>query len=297
MARKIVISRKGVDSKYGAAASPIVMPAGEMWSIPIPEDGGAVHSSTRYGEIMRASRSLGPIVAALTKNKLVPNHYAHFDPDLDEGSLARQPGWKGIFGQGHRGSFTHLNTTNGVGVGDVFLFYGSFRQVDMKPSGYKYSRGSPVLHVFFGWLQVASQVSPAHANANMPWTRYFPHCVSPADRDSLLQFLYISDKLNLPGMERELPGAGIFRTYHDELRLTLDGQTKGIWRLPGWMHPDNGCRLSCNGSLDRWSYLPDGSARLESADIGQEFVLTIPDRLSAQADTWLRTMIETHGTA
>jgi hypothetical protein len=119
----------------------------------------------------------------------------------------------------------------------------------------------------------------------------------PDDRDCLDQFLYISDKLTLPDMKRELPGAGIFRTYHDDLRLTLDGQTKGIWRLPGWMHPDNGSRLSCNENTDKWRYLPDGRARLESTDIGQEFVLTIPDRLGDQADTWLRTMIEAHGTA
>jgi hypothetical protein len=117
----------------------------------------------------------------------------------------------------------------------------------------------------------------------------------PDDRDSLDQFLYISDKLTLPHMKRELPGAGIFRTYHDDLRLTLDGQTKGIWRLPGWMHPDNGCRLSCNEKPNKWSYLSDGRARLESADIGQEFVLTIPNHLGAQADVWLRSIIETHG--
>jgi hypothetical protein len=240
---------------------------------------------------------MGPIVAALTRGRLGPHHYANFDPDLDELSLPRQPNWKGLFGQGHRPAFTHLNQTHDVGVQDVFLFYGSFRQVDMTPEGYKYRRGSPVLHVFFGWLQVASQVSPVHANMNMPWAYYYPHCMRPEDRDSLLRFIYVSDKLNLPGMARELPGAGIFRTYHHELRLTLDGQTKGIWRLPGWMHPDSGCRLSCNERRDRWSYLPDGHARLESADIGQEFVLTIPDQLGAQADAWLKTMIEAHGSA
>jgi hypothetical protein len=159
MARKVVISRKGFDSKYGAAASPILMPAGEMWSIPIPEKGVAVNSTTRYGEIMRGSRSIGAIVADLTKGRYGPNDYAHFDPDLDEVNLPRHPSWKGIFGHGHRGSFTHLNTTHGVGVGDVFLFYGSFRQVDVAPQGYKYRRDGPVMHVFFGWLQVATALS------------------------------------------------------------------------------------------------------------------------------------------
>jgi hypothetical protein len=137
-------------------------------------------------------------------------------------------------------------------------------------------------------------VSPADANANMPWTRYFPHCMCPEDRDSPLQFLYISDTLNIPGMKKELPGAGIFRKYHDQLRLTFDGQTKSIWRLPAWMHPDNGCRLSYN-KKKRWSYLPDGTVRLESAGKGQEFVLRVPDCLGAQADAWLGTMIETNG--
>jgi hypothetical protein len=280
MARKIVISRKGVDSKYGAAASPILMPDGEMWSIPVPENRGANHSTTKYGDIMRGSRSMGPIVAALTRGKLGPDHYAHFDPDLAEGSLPRRPGWKGLFGQGNRRAFTHLNKRHGVGVQDVFLFYGSFRHVDMTPTGYKYRSGSPVLHVFFGWLQVASQVSPVHANATLPWARYHPNCMCPDDRDSLLQFIYVSDRLNLPGMTRELPGAGFFRKYHDELRLTLDGETKSVWRLPSWIHPSGGCRLSCNEKDVRWSYLPDGSVRLESADIGQEFVLTIPDGLA-----------------
>src|SRR2546421_253160 len=51
---------------------------------------------------------------------------AHLDPDLVEHVVPRLEGWRAMFGQ-VGASQTHLDN-NGVDVGDVFLFFGLFRQ-------------------------------------------------------------------------------------------------------------------------------------------------------------------------
>ena len=42
----------------------------------------------------------------------------------------------------------------GVGVGDVFLFFGWFKEVRQTAKGLAYRRGAPDLHVLFGWQGV-----------------------------------------------------------------------------------------------------------------------------------------------
>ena len=44
---KIIISRKGFDSKFGGTASPI-LPDGTMLSFPIPDEQGISYNSIKY---------------------------------------------------------------------------------------------------------------------------------------------------------------------------------------------------------------------------------------------------------
>lgn len=300
---RIILSRKGFDGVTGKTASPILLPSGPamsspgyLWSIPIPEPKGGNQSTTQYQNIRRGSTALGTIVNDLTKNKktkIVPSDYAHFDPDLEEGSIPRKEGWRGVFGQGNRRAYRILQKGK-VGIGDLFLFFGWFKQVEKRNSLYRYKRNAPNLHVLFGWLQVGGQVSPAYANASLPWLRYFPHCIIPRDAKSHDTFIYLSaDKLILPGMSREMLGAGVFRKYHEALRLTAPGQrNRGLWRLPKWMIPEGRKPLGLHDKPWRWT-LHEDHVRLRTVGRGQDFVLDTS--LYPEAVDWARNIIETHG--
>lgn len=124
---KIILSRKGFDAGPGGVASPI-FPSGALCSLPIPESFPS-HRSKRYKEIQVGNQSLGTIVNDLTGGRVKPDTFAHLDPDLNALSVPRQTNWRPVFGQAGAAE-KHLQN-QGVKEGDVFVFYGWFRQVEL----------------------------------------------------------------------------------------------------------------------------------------------------------------------
>ena len=268
MDQKIILSRKGFDSSAGGVASPI-FPSGELCSLPIPE-GMPTRRSKRYQEITRGDQSLGTLVYDLTQRRITPRMFAHLDPDLDPGSIPRQPGWKPMFGQAGVAE-RHLQN-QGIQAGDLFVFYGWFRQVERPGGVYRYVPGTPDLHVIFGWLQVEQRVAVADRWALPDWALDHPHCKERPYH--ALDSLYLSTStLSFPGVPAGVPGAGIFQRFHPALCLTAPGMSRSVWRLPGWLQPGEGrSGLSYHGDRSRWCI--DGErVLLSTARRGQEFVL------------------------
>ncbi|MEO1731323.1 MAG: hypothetical protein AAFR64_11360, partial [Pseudomonadota bacterium] len=103
---RIIFSRKGFDSSAGGGPSPIV--EGRPVSLPIPDSKGL--SRTTYGDL-----GLGEHAAKASRGRLGGDHLCHHDPMfLADGSCA--------FGQTGAAQ-THLER-QGVGLGDVFVFFG-----------------------------------------------------------------------------------------------------------------------------------------------------------------------------
>ena len=115
---RIILSRKGIDTKFGPGYSPI-MPNGDMISFPIPRTGN--ESGIPYKDIYYDGQSYAELAREL-KTKFIRDHsHCHLDPDLrKECKKKRKAGWKGIFGQ-NGGAKTQL-VSEGVTEGDVFLF-------------------------------------------------------------------------------------------------------------------------------------------------------------------------------
>jgi len=269
---KIIFSRKGFDASAGKVASPI-LPSGELCSLPIPES-SAHDYATRYVDLSCGEYELGKLVCDLTHRRIQAEDAAHLDPDLRRDCLhnsTRLPGWRPLFGQAGAAE-RHLQNM-GVQPGDVFLFYGWFRRVEVWKGVYRYVLDAPDLHVLFGWLQIERRVPLAQREDIPDWAQYHPHCrrVQPAAIDSL----YISaDQLNLPGISMQAPGAGIFLNYHDSLCLTnMDPyQSRRLWRLPAWMYPVPGKTPLTYHASSAWQS-ENGFTLLRTAGRGQEFVL------------------------
>lgn len=279
---KIILSRKGFDSSFGGCASPI-FEDGSLVSLPIPENFKGVPLPARpvtFADIGGVP-NIGALVEDLTLRLPRPvkaSDLVHLDPDLRKESLPREPGWRPLFGQSHAAQ-RHLDRQC-VGTGDVFLFFGWFREVENREGRFRFKRGTPDRHVFFGWLEVGEVWRLAENTMKVPeWAKMHPHTTpnyGPANT------IYVAGSAG---------SAGTFPRITDELVLTRDGLTRSSWRLPKWFHPSN--RRSCltyHTNVARWQPLEDEYVSLTSVSRGQEFVLDTADYPEAQS--WARGLIE-----
>ena len=277
---RIILSRKGFDSSAGGVASPIF--DGSLVSLPIPGGPGKI----TYDDLHFKRHSLGKIVEDLTSYRIKRTHSVHFDPDLRRATCKRGIGWRPLFGQAGAAE-THLRRY-GVTVGDLFLFFGWFREAELCEGSYRYKPEAPNLHVMYGWLQIGAILTFPHRHfASIPWADYHPHFYGGYGTAYIA-----SDRLDLRGNTRHIPGGGQFLGYHECLRLTAPNSlNRRLWQLPDWFYPRNGC-LPLTYHPNKASFRRIGKYTiLESAGRGQEFVLDSRDYPEAVA--WVRRVILT----
>ncbi|XUW93631.1 hypothetical protein OH764_36400 (plasmid) [Burkholderia sp. M6-3] len=281
---KIIFSRKGFDSQYGRVPSPI-LPDGSLQTFPIP---------SRYGRPLGDIQCpLGPLhhlAGDLTDGAITARTSVHLDPDLTEGSAARLSGWRASLGQ--VGSAQKHLAKQGVGPGDVFLFFGWFRKTENVAGRWRYVPGAPNVHALFGWLQIG-EVHRVGASECPPWLADHPH-VQYADRIGVDNTIYVADD-RLAGLRQRAPAAGTFRNWGAGLQLTAPGSSRSIWRVPRWLlrNPDEPA-LSYHRDPARWR-VEDDWAIVQTVGKGQEFVIDVGD--CKEASQWLQGLVLRHGIA
>ena len=278
---RLILSRKGFDSSSGGCPSPI-FPDGSMIALPIPDKGSPV----RYRDLTWRGRNIGEVVAKLTRGKQRSDYRAHLDPDLRENICSRKPGWRPTLGQ-HGTAQGHLRK-QGVGVGDLFLFWGSFQAVDGE-----LRRLAGPAHYIWGWLQIGV-IAPVDevvrsGGDDWRWAKTHPHLAFPIDPTNML---YVAaERLSVPGADlAATPGSGVFEFAEDVRRLTAqDAKRPSEWSLPGGFLPRGRQPMSYHTSPSRWSQSGD-SAHLCAVARGQEFVLDLA--LYPELAGWLAVVIE-----
>lgn len=262
---KLILSRKGFDSSAGGVGSPI-FPDGTLLSLPIPDGNGPV----TYGELTWGQHAVGDLVTALTRGRLAHHTRAHLDPDLYGPICPRRPGWRPLFGQDGAAQ-SHLQN-QGVGVGDLFLFFGWFRAVEEQGSSYRFVKSAPDQHLIYGWLQVGAILTNAQLMMATPsWATTHPHC--GGGRGPRNTVYIASSCLTVAGCPTALPGAGYLANYWERCCLTTPNHLRTQWRLPRWFYPIEGRPpLSYHTDLTRWA-CDDDYTYLHNAMRGQEFVL------------------------
>ncbi|MYA59451.1 MAG: hypothetical protein F4X40_02680 [Chloroflexi bacterium] len=236
---KIIFSRKGLDSSIqgGRGFSPIV--DGQPISIPIPARYRS--SETTYGDL-----GFGKLVAQATKGRLSGTGFCHDDPMFEDRRCAL----------GQTGASQSHLANQGVGTGDVFLFFGLFADAG----------GTDKHHRIFGCLKVEEVIAAGprpvpDARLNC-FSRPYPH---------------ISGRWK-PNNTIYLGSGTTALDDSDELRLSVPGRRRGCWRVPPWLRHAG---LSYHPRADSWN--SDGT--LNSASRGQEFVSHISD--IPEAAHWL----------
>ncbi|MCL2489459.1 MAG: hypothetical protein FWF36_01840 [Propionibacteriaceae bacterium] len=240
---RVVLSRKGFDSQYGRIPSPI-LPDGTLLSLPIPTSA----PGRRFAELTHGGVTYEQIITDLGGDIGMAAGFCHLDPDLRRGEAV---GWVPAFGQVNAAQ-THL-ANQGVGVGDLFLFFGRYRQTDLVDGHLRYVRQAPVLHIVFGYLQVG-QVVQGDAVREYPW---HPHAGYDACTNNTL---YVAaDHL----LGTALPGGGTL-ACRDNRVLTAPGHRMSQWLLLDWMR---------TASISYHSPASLHDDYFQSAAKGQEFVI------------------------
>jgi hypothetical protein len=275
---RIILSRKGFDGRTGGFPSPI-MPCGRLLSLPIPVTANGEYGIP-YADLKFDGQPLTEVINQLSNGRF--NYpQAHLDPDLDRDRYTRKNSWRPVFGQIGKAQ-SHL-ANQGVGKGDLFLFYGWFNE-----DGHD-------RHVIFGWLHIGDccEVKACQHQDEFPlWLHYHPHIVNRALGNYTNNNIYIAaDRLILEGLS--VPGAGTFPCFKRSLQLTDPKEIRRrYWRLPSWFYPfgqPSRRPLSYHCNRNNWTTNND-HVILKSACPGQEFVLDTEDY--PEAIEWLKGLFE-----
>lgn len=274
---RVILSRKGFDSASGGMPSPI-LPDGTLLSLPIPESAAHPGGATPYRTIPApGGRDLARTLRMLGAGSAVIARGAHLDPDIDPDARPRLPGWRPAFGQSGAAA-AHLDAM-GVAPGDLFLFFGLFRETVIATDGrLRWKPGSRPRHVIWGWLQVGEVRRIEPGAEQPPWSREHAHVRDPARPRNTLYVAAAALSL-----DPALPGAGRFR--HDpSVVLSRPGAPPSTWSVPAALRSSG---LSYHGDPERWSSDSDGSVTLRSVARGQEFVAeATPETLA-----WVRGLL------
>ena len=158
----------------------------------------------------------------------------------------------------------------------------------------RYAANAPNRHVIYGWLQVGEIIRGVSSKdeilSRFPQIEQHPH-LRPERLAVASNTIFLgASGLVLAGRPLGRPGAGLFRSMDDGLVLTDEASpNRALWRLPEFMHPARGSRLSYHEKESRWSEAA-GIVRLKSVGRGQEFVLTPGSQ--ADMNSWLEALFE-----
>lgn len=267
---KVSFSRKGFDSKNGGQANAI-LPDGTLLPFPIPDSqNGYPHT---YKSLHIEGQSFYDIISSLkARPKVKAEDWCHLDPDLRKDVKQRPDGWKPAFGQADQ-SLSELQNHNfgKDGKGDLFLFFGWFRETEFLNGRLIYKKNAPDIQLIYGYMQVWAIIK---AGDDIPgWLSTHPHATQIQNRSTKDAIFLPSDVLSFAP---ELPGAAMLK-YAPELVLTAPGMSRSRWKLPDFFKNDN---IKIGHSPKQ----PEDGSYFQSATIGQEMIWEATN----EAITWLR---------
>lgn len=302
---KIILSRKGFDSQYGKIKSPI-LEDGTLLSLPIPQENDTktfdelyYNDKASYIEIIKELKPNWQYPVN-KKSRTIPTkdkQTVHLDPDLRKETLKdRLDDWKAIFGQSAAAQ-GHLSN-QGVDLGDIFLFFGTFGETKYENGKLVYNTKSDYpdgAHVIFGYLQIGEIIklnNPYDYDAlqNDPLRNYaknHPHAYKEyRDQNNMARIkncMYVaSEKLTSLGLD--LPGAGPL-DYNKKRVLSKKGLNKSQWDYPFTEFR--------NLKISYHSEKAFQEGYFQSAAKGQEFVIDSKgdDALQQKIEKWVYDII------
>lgn len=286
---KIVLSRKGFDSSFGGVASPVFTEDERFLSLPIPlnrpEETRKLGYKISYHDLNLYGHNYGQLVEDLSRNKgtrrLRADALVRLGLDLLKDVYPdRDQDWRPLFGQ--LGSAQGHLSKQGIGRGDIFLFFGLYNWVRKEKGLYSYEKNEQAFHMLWGWFQIDDVIDlDKPDNKIQAWMKYHPYFYMPDVKRKALylgsQDLTIGQKVMIKG-----GGVGIFDKYRQELQLSRKGSARCTdWLVPAFLYNEDKTKLpTYHQDPARWRKEGD-RYNLTAVSIGQEFVFDSEDHLGA----------------
>ncbi|MFH4968987.1 hypothetical protein V8G61_12350 [Gaetbulibacter sp. M240] len=268
---KVILSRKGFDSSYGGQPSPILPDGRTLLSLPIPQK----QDTLNFHDLNYEDKTYYEIIKELSPKNFQINidTCAHLDPDLRKDiHKNRKSNWKPLFGQSHAAQGHLVNQK--VEIGDLFLFFGWFKETEFKNGKITYKEKAADLHVIFGYLQIGEIYK--YGDEFPEYTKYHPHCNFDYINDNTNCIYVARDKLSF---DNNFNGAG---TLNFKNNLVLTNQSEGMSRSK-WVLPE----FFKNLKITYHSEKSFKTKYFQSANIGQEFVIQENEKLN----DWVKEII------
>ncbi|MCL2017387.1 MAG: hypothetical protein FWG80_01245 [Alphaproteobacteria bacterium] len=212
--QKIILSRKGFDSSAGGMPNPILSD-GTLLSLPIPDK----NSERRFSDISYNGKTYEQIIKEL--NPAFDIRFCHLDPDIRNDCINSCPeNWIPAFGQ-QGAALSHLKKSN-VGIGDLFVFFGWFRQTELQDNG-KLAFVGPDKHIIYGFMEVGGIIKGTADIARIcPW--------HPHSKKEIARSLFDQDDNNWLFIPKDRQYGTL--KYADKRVLTKNGMSRSKWDLP-----------------------------------------------------------------
>ena len=235
---KIILSRKGFDSKAGGIPSPI-FPNGDMISFPIPD----AKDSDKYADLQYTDennnkysyeRILDNLYSCKNTKyckemkKNLSNLQCHLDPDIDKTRRSKGcENWEPLFGQiDQTGKYLKSNIKNLENEDYLFLFFGWFHKVKQQNEKFVYEIGkNKDLHIIWGYLLVNEMLTDTESQRKKSW---HPHSK------------YVENDSNVIFTAKK---AGLFNKFDDKLLLTDKNSSRAVWKYNEVYAPKNVLKL------------------------------------------------------
>ena len=251
---KIVLSRKGFDSASGGCPSFII--GNKLVSLRIADE----HTKLKYSSVEIYNYNLGKLFEKSgIKPKLNGKEIStcHLDPDIE----------KGLFGQCSAAAQHLMN--NNVEVGDLLLFFGWFRDFDIK--NYKFSKldiaGKHCIYAYFKIGRILDLNKSAEKQEALKLSATHPHIAYDSNEYNKTNLLYVAAPILTTNSK--IRGCGRLK-YSEQTTLTKPNENKSIWQLPKCFLNTN---MTYHTNKNRWSELNNNFCQLKSACRGQEFII------------------------
>lgn len=250
---KIILSRKGFDSKHGGV--PSIIYDNKFVSFPIPEKGGGTaYKDLIFDSCFRFDKVLEDLGADCYREQL------HLDPDLRHSAIEnRLKKWRPAFGQ--EGSAQGVLKKCGVEKDDIFLFFGWFRDAAKDSNAvFSYRKDSRDIHAIFGYLQVDKVINVDRDGIPVGLIKH-PHIAMHESYDD--NYLYVAREYL--SFDNTKPGYGTFE-FDNRLVLTKKGENRSVWELPPAFLGE-GNSFNIKNELKR---LPNNNVELRVKGIGSQ---------------------------
>ena len=236
---KIILSRKGFDSGAGGKdkdknelkVQDSIIVGNDLISFPIPED-----SDVKYEDLFYGEDDYKKILMDLGYDFSNAYETCHLDPDLEYRKKRKDQKWEKLFGQAGTAA-GYLFNTDEVTIGDIFLFFGRFREAKKIDGEYTFI-DKESKQIIWGYLQVGDIKRGDEIQNVSSKYDWHPHTKEKYTKckNSKNNTLFIAKTyLELEGVEsNKYPGAGVLK--YDPNRVLTKGENNHLMSV--WEYKD-----------------------------------------------------------